>query len=108
MESLGADHLPFSPTMLPRMHDRRWVAHSRKAPRKGPGGITARREILGRAGDSEGQDSFLYHQEQKGTLWNNFPGKCPWVGRSEVQAMSQTAPVSSSLPGNKHQVPVIF
>lgn len=47
MEALGADHLPFSSTTLPRMHDCRWVAHSRKAQRKGPGGIIARREILG-------------------------------------------------------------
>lgn len=61
MESLGADHLPFPPTTLPRMYDRRWVAHSRKAQRKGPGGIIARREVLGCAGDSERLDSFLNH-----------------------------------------------
>ena len=47
------------------------------------------------------QDSFLYYQEEKGTLLNDFPGNRPWVGRTGVQAMSQRAHVSSSSSGTE-------
>ena len=47
------------------------------------------------------QDSFLYYQEEKGTLLNDFPSNCPWVGRTGVPVVSQRAHVSSSPSGTK-------
>ena len=47
------------------------------------------------------QDSFLYYQEEKGMLLNDFPGNHLWVGRTGVQAVSQRAHVSSSPSGTE-------
>lgn len=91
----------------PQCHQEHGWKSTEKGARVGVETVV-RREILGCASESQGQDSFLYYQEEKGTLLNNFPGNHPWFGRTGAQATSQRAHVEFKSLRDKALSPVIF